>query len=322
MSRVFLAVLLLGLPAVGQNFLPNGDFEQGAQGWKMTKFNDPKGTTGVALGKVLAAGSSKALFASFKTLTPVMECHWLSNPFVIAPIPVTVSFDLMWEKPVTTPIPYPSVNYVRVKIMDATGKTVFQKVVGVPKQTGKYERASFKGKFQAPAVGKYQVEVFFRHSNLARMPYTAWIDNIVIGKPTHYFFGSPCAGSGKVFPEISATGDPSVGSKNWTIHLAKAMGPTLGLLVLGHSTSSWRGISLPLSIGGGCRVYTGLTLVFGAPVKGSGPGTGQASVLLPIPSNMGVLRGVTLYTQWLILDKGSGSWTGLATTAGLGFTIR
>ncbi len=322
MSRTVLAILLFTLPAAGQNFLPNGNFEQGTQGWKLTKFNDPKGKTGVALGNVLPTGPSKALFADFKTLSPVMECHWLSNPFVIAPVPVTVSFNLMWEKPVTNPIPYPSVNYVRVKIQDATGKAVFSKVVGVPKQTGKYERASFKGNFKAPSVGKYRVEVFFRHSNLAKMPYIAWIDNLVVGNPTHYIFGQPCAGSGKVLPLISASGVPAIGSTNWTLRLDKAFAPSLGLLALGHSTSSWRGITLPFGIGGGCRIYTGLTLLFTAPVKGSGPGTGQASLVLPIPPNMGVLRGVNLYAQWLVVDPGSGSWTGLTTTAGLGFTIQ
>src|SRR5690349_6207902 len=104
--RLFVAAAILaaGLPA--QNLVFNGHFDQGGNGWTMTQFNDPLGTTGFAPARTTGNGPSMAVFGNFQTLTPVMSATYRGTAIALPAGPVPVSFDVMWDKQVTTPIPY------------------------------------------------------------------------------------------------------------------------------------------------------------------------------------------------------------------------
>ena len=111
-TPAFLLSTCLALSASlgAQNQMPFGNFQQGALNWKRTSFNDPLGTTGIGDALVTTAATSEALFASFKTLTPVMQATWRSSAFQLTSGSLSVSFNVMWDKiTVTAPIRSPSV---------------------------------------------------------------------------------------------------------------------------------------------------------------------------------------------------------------------
>jgi len=194
---ISLTLMLTGL-AIGQNLVVNGDFENGTNGWTNVKFNDPKGTHGVRIAQVLPATPSNALYADFQTLTPVMECRYDSAPFSAQAQEYPLSYDCMWEKTVTTPIPSASVNRIEITIRPAGSTTTIYGVrVQVPNQTGLNERASYKGKVKFPQAGNYIMQVFMRHSNLANMPYFAHVDNIVVGTAGGLLVGGGSPNPGK-----------------------------------------------------------------------------------------------------------------------------
>lgn len=317
---VLLLPLSLGMPLAAQNFLPNGNFEQGLLGWTNTTFNDPVGKHGIGTADVKGTGPSQALFADFQTLTSVMSCTYVSAPFPMPAVTLDLSFDVMFQKQVTTPIPSVTVNRFEVSVLDSTSTVVHKAQVNAPNQTGLFERASYKMSFAVPAVGLYTVQVFMRHSNLAGIPFTAWIDNIVVGSATYTVFGSPCPGSGSIAPLIGAAGTPGLGSIDWKINVKSAFGPTVGLLNLGINNASWAGLPLPFDIGGQCGILVAPIYTVGAPLVGAGAGQGAGEVPLPIPNNP-ALQGAMLYGQWWVIDAGSGSWTGLALSAGIMFKI-
>ena len=313
------AALVATLPA--QNLLPNGDFEQGATGWTMTQFNDPLGTTGVAAARTTGNGPSSALFADFKTLSPVMSATWRSNAFPLPAQTLPVSFNVMWEKPQTAPIPSPSVNRVELRIFDSTNTRVFLGTLQAPNQTGTFERATFTNTFAVPAVGLYTAEVFMRHSNLAGIPFINWVDDVVLGAPNSHVYGQGCQGTGGFVPVINSNNVPALNSTNYAIQVHDALAPTAALLALGASNTTWNGIPLPFALGGGCSLHTGLTALFAQPTSGSGPGMGTATQPLPIPNDPG-LRGAQLFVQWLVIDAAAANPYQLAPTAGLAFFIQ
>ena len=326
MKWTFPLLLLLSLPVTGQNFLPNGDFVDGAAGWTNTRMTDPAGSTGFGAGMTTTYGMSKGVYMDFQTLSPVFYCNYVSNGFVIPPGTWNVSFHITWEKKVTTPIPSTSVNRVEFWILDATNTAVFTSgQIHAPNQTGLHERATFSGKVAIPTPSGqpplYKVEFQARHSNLAQMPYTVWIDNIVVGQADFFTYGLSCPGTGGFEPYIQASGQPQLGSTNWTVALTRAYASTLSILVLGHSTTAWSGLPLPYDIGGGCSLHTGMTLMFPCPVTGSGPGQGTANLILPIPNDP-ILQGAMLFSQFLVRDTGSGSWSTLTATEGLAFKVQ
>jgi hypothetical protein len=195
---VSLLLLLLAVSGAGQNLVANGDFELGTTGWTNVRFNDPLGTHGVRLAPVLVGQPSHALYADFQTLTPVMENRYDSDPFLAEAKEYPLSFDCMWEKKVTTPVPSPSVNYIMLIFRAQNSTTTLQSFqVRVPQQTGTEERKSYSGKIKFPAVGNYVVQVFMRHSNLAGMPYFAHVDNIVVGTAGGLLVGGGSPSPGK-----------------------------------------------------------------------------------------------------------------------------
>jgi hypothetical protein len=321
-TRLTVAAALLACSGLSaQNLVPNGHFDQSGNGWTMTQFNDPLGTTGFAPARVTGNGPSMAVFGNFQTLTPVMSATYRGTAALLPAAPLPVSFDVMWEKTVTTPIPYNTVNRVDLMIYDSANTLVTTFTLGVPTQTALQERASFTGTFTPPATGMYSAQLFLRHSNLANMPYTTWVDNVVIGSPNSFVFGTGCAGTGAFTPVIGSSNAPLINTTNFQVELNDAWGgPTVAIFALDLSRTSVGSIPLPFSLGGGCSLLVGTGALLPHVLTGSGPGTGTAAQVLAVPNNPG-LHGLFLYSQWGVSDPGSASPLQVAVTAGFAFMI-
>lgn len=317
-----IAVATFAAAVSAQNLVPDGHFDAGATAWTMTQFNDPLGTTGFGLARVTGNGPSNALFANFQTLTPVMSATYRGQPFAMPPVALPVSFNVMWEKQVTTPIPSVTVNRVELRIYDFVANTLVTTFTqNSPNQTGLFERATFNGTFTPTAATVYVAEVFLRHSNLANMPYTTWVDDVVIGAPISAVFGQGCVGSGGYTPVLDCVNVPQINSGNFAIELHDAAPLTVALFLMGFSNTSYNGLPLPFALGGGCNLLVSMTLQTPHVLMGSAPGSGTASQLLPIP-NIAGLQQLHLFAQWGIVDPAAANPFGIVSTAGLGFTIQ
>lgn len=316
-----LALAALAPALFAQNLIPEGEFESGGTGWSLTAFNDPLGTTGFARARTTGNGPSMAMFADFKTLSPVMSATYKSVPFNLPAVPLAVSFASMWAKQAPAPIPQPSVNRVELRIYDSANVRVFLGTLPAPNQTGLFERAVFTNTFTPPAAGTYTAELFLRHSNLATIPFVNWVDDLFLGAPIKQVFGQGCQGAGGFTPVMGSSNLPQVNSTNFAIELNDAVGPTGAFFGLGVSNTTWGGIPLPVALGNGCFLNVALNVAVGVPVPGTGPGTGTCSVTLPIPNDP-TLQGAKLYAQWLVSDVAAANPFNLATTAGLAFTIQ
>lgn len=289
--RSIAAVALVGAVAPAQNLIQNGNFENGLTGWTNVRFNDPLGTHGVRVAPTVLNQPSNALFGDFKTLSPVMENRYDSAPFTAQAQAYPVSFDCMWEKMVTTPIPSPTVNRVQLIIRNAMTSVVVQTyTVQVPSQTGLIERASFSSTITFPAAGQYIAQVFQRHSNLAGIPFIAHTDNIVIGTASGILTasGSPSPG-GTVDFSLDSPGDNG---------LLYGMGSSLGG---GPIPIGQRQLGLSPD---DLLVATSMNLlpqVFQG-YQGQLDPNGKATARIVIP-NLGALRGVRLYTAYLVFDQ-------------------
>ena len=319
--RLLSAALTLAIPVSAQNLVANGEFHDGGAGWSLTQFNDPLGTTGFNHAPTAGQGPSMAVFANFQTLASVMTATYRSAPFTLPAAPLPISMNVMWEKLVTTPIPQPTVSRVELRIFDATNVRVYLGTVPAPNQSGLLERATHNAMFTPPATGQYTAEIFMRHSNLAGIPFTNWVDDVVIGRPIVELFGQSCPGAGSFAPVISTDNMPRINTTNFAVRLNDAFAPTVAFLSLDPSNTTWNGLPLPLAIGGGCSLNTGLTILLGFPVTGSGAGSGTASAVLPIPNNP-TMQGATLYSQWFVVDNAAANPFHIATTAAVGYTIQ
>jgi hypothetical protein len=319
-SPAALFALLAVLPA--QNLVPNGEFHDGNAGWTLVAFNDPLGTNGFAAARTAGNGPSMAVFANFQTLTSVMSATFQSPPVALPQGPLPVGFRAMWEKQVTTPIPYPTVNRVELRIVDAaTNLVVYTGTQGSPNQAGLLERASFSAVANIPAAGNYSFVVFLRHSNLAGIPFTNWVDDVYCGALTTEVFGQGCAGSGGFVPVIGSSNTPRVNSNNFTIELNDAFGPSLGVFLVDQSNTVWAGGALPFALGGGCNLLVGGAVSLFRLITTNGPGTGSLGQVFPVPANP-AFGGLTFYAQWGVLDPAAPNPYGAVSTAGFRFTIQ
>jgi hypothetical protein len=140
-------------------------------------------------------------------------------------------------------------------------------------------------------------------------------DNSISGSISS--FGSACAGSAGN-PIHNGTGTPDIGSTvAYTLSSAARFTPSV--LMLGLSNTGWSGGRLPLSLdvlgATGCALRVDPMVSYNR-VTDSG---GTASQNLPLPRDY-ALVGISLYTQFLILDRGANP-AGLATTNGLRTTV-
>lgn len=306
------------LPA--QNLVPNGDFAAGQAGWTLSQWNETRGSTGVAPGFVDGSTSSNALYADFVTLQPVMSATWTSAPLPLPAGTLPVGLRAMWNKAGTTPIPYPSANRVDVLVRNAAGTVVFTTSLGVPGQTGYQERATLSATVEIAAAGLHTVELVLRHSNLAGMPFSTWVDDVVVGQAVALPFGQGCPGSGGIVPKVACVNVPRRGSTDCRIELQRARVPSTAVLALDLTCQQAGGMPLPLPLGGGCSLLVGTTaLATRVPTGTSGFGTAQ--VPLPIPMLPG-LAGTQLFAQWGVFDVAAPNAYGLVTSGGLQITIQ
>jgi len=320
--RIFASVLAFALAASAQNIVPNGEFHGGATGWTLIAFNDPAGATGFGSARTAGHGPSHAVFADFQTLGGVRSASWRTAPVALPAVTLPVGFRVLWEKQVTTPIPFPSVNRVELRIIDTVANAiVYTGTLQVPNQTGLTESASFSAVATLPAASNYAFEVFMRHSNLAQLPFTTWVDDVYCGSLNVDYFGQACAGTGGFVPAIGTSGEPVVNSNNFTIEVSDTVGPTAAVFMIDLSNTTWAGGSLPFAMGNGCDLLTGGSVALFHVITTSGAGNGMASQIVPLPNNPG-LQGLVLYSQWGVFDASAGNIYGAAMSAGLSIIIQ
>ncbi|HEX5051587.1 MAG TPA: hypothetical protein VFZ65_07445 [Planctomycetota bacterium] len=323
MHKILLVAILAGsTSASAQNLIPNGEFHQGPTSWTLTAFNDPSGTTGFDFARVAGYGPSQAVFADFQTLTSVRSATYRSTAVVLPPAPLPVGFRVLWEKQVTTPIPSPSVNRVELRIIDtATNTAVYTGTLPSPNQTGLTESASFHAVATVPALGSYEFELFIRHSNLAGIPFTCWVDDAFCGSLNVDFFGQGCAGSGGFVPAIGTSNAPLINTNDFSLEVSDTFGPTAAIVLADFSNTTWAGGPLPFPLGSGCDLLVGLGASAFQLVATSGAGSGMASQTVPIPNDPG-LTGLVFYSQWGVFDPAAGSVFGVAMSAGLSIIVQ
>jgi len=302
-----LFVLVLGLPAAAQNLIVNGDFEQGRTGWTTVKFNDPLGTTGVRRADTNGnSDSNQALYADFQTLTPVMESRWDSTKFSAAAGTYPLTADIMWEKKVTTPIPYSSLNLVQFIIRSATtNQTIVTLTQGVPNHSGLQERVTLQGNVTFASSGTYIMQIFMRHSNAAGIPFFNYVDDVAMGE-----FGGT----------ISASGSAQTGGT--TDLMLRSPGAANRFYVAGSSLgqgpfpidSRWIGLSpdpiFAISVSGFAPA------VFQS-YSGALSNTGTATAKLNIPGAP-VLVGLKIHSAYVTLDPQASSGIGtISNTVGI-----
>ncbi|MBK8097086.1 MAG: hypothetical protein IPK26_08265 [Planctomycetes bacterium] len=320
-TPLLFATTLATASLFAQNQVPQGDFQATPTTWTMAAFNDPLGTTGLVSARVQGHGPSLALAADFQTLNSVRSATWRGAPFALTAGVWPVGFAVSWEKQVTPPIPYPTVNRVELRLYDANNVVVSTVTLNSPNQTGLIERAAFAGTVNIASADTFTPELFLRHSNLAGIPFTCAVDDVFIGSPDGWYFAAGCAGSGAFTPVPGVTEAPLVGSSNFALSVHDTFGPTLAFFLMDVSNTSAGGLALPFALGGGCDLLVGTSVLLPAAVTGVGNGVGTASQLLPIPASPG-LANVVLYAQWGVADPGAPNPFGLAMTAGFGFRIR
>jgi cytochrome c peroxidase len=119
----------------------------------------------------------------------------------------------------------------------------------------------------------------------------------------HYGWGTP--GSGGITPALIASAPPHTGHRTFAVGIDRGHGGSPALLVLdgaGNSVGfSLFGVDLFLALSPATVLLPAVGMV------GSGPGTGAASVVLPIP-DLNHLRGVQVFAQWLVADAGNGAF--------------
>jgi hypothetical protein len=298
-----------------QNQFPYGNFQEGALNWTRTSFNDPLGTTGFAVANVTTEAASEAVFADFKTLTPVMSATFRSSSFLLVNALQKVTFNVMWDKgTVTAPIPYASVNRVEFRIYDAQNVQVFNQQIITPTQTGTQERASFSNSFTPAAVGMFTCEVFMRHSNLAGIPFICYVDDIVFGTAGDFVYSKGCPGTNATTPLISASGLPAINT-TFSVDLSQALPFKPTVLAIGLSDKTYGPVPLPLDLGGGCLLSQSANIMILLLTDTNG----AASQQVPIPNDV-KLQGVKVYFQFAC-DDAAGP-VGFTTTAGMRITVQ
>lgn len=322
MQNHLIAAFLSCLPLAAQNLVPDGEFHAGGAAWTLSSFNDPLGTTGFAAARTAGNGPSMAMFANFQTLTPVMSATYRGPVVTLPAAPLPVGFKVMWEKATPAPIPSPTVNRVELRLIDVlTNTVVYTGTRQAPNQTGLFERATFAATMTVPATGAYQFELFLRHSNLAGMPFTCWVDDVFCGGLAVEAYGTGCAGSGGYVPAVGSSNLPAVNTNTFSFDVADLNGPGLAVYLADVTNTTWAGGTLPLALGGGCSLLTGGSIALFHPVVTNGPGSGSASQLLTVPNSPG-LAGLSLFAQWACYDTAAPNPYGFTMSAGLRVTIQ
>lgn len=190
-----------------------------------------------------------------------------------------------------------------------------------PNQTGLTESDSFVDLVTIPATGSYEFELFLRHSNLAGLPFTCWVDDVFCGSSNVDYFGQGCPGSGGFVPAIGASNAPLINTSNFTLEVSDTLGPTAAVVLLDYTNTTWAGGTLPFSLGNGCNLLVGTAGSAAHVVATSGVGNGMASQVLPIPNDPALI-GQVLYSQWAVVDAAAGGLLGVAMSAAIVIVIQ
>src|SRR5262249_46383761 len=121
-------------------------------------------------------------------------------------------------------------------------------------------------------------------------------------------FGQGCPGAGGAIPLAATTGGPPLpANPAWTHVVTKANSQIPALLLLGVDRTMYAGIPLPLDLGvigaNGCMLFTDIVTSIPTTTLGGGAGAGTASIVVPTPPV--TLKGLEMFTQWLLLDPGA-----------------
>lgn len=115
-------------------------------------------------------------------------------------------------------------------------------------------------------------------------------------------YGSGCAGTAGV-PQIGSAGNPVFG-QTFSVTLGSARANTAAILAIGGSDATWGGVALPWSLAGlgapGCSLLASPDLTLALSTNALG-GTVWSLVVPVIPE----LFGITLFTQWAVIDPGA-----------------
>ncbi|MBN2490248.1 MAG: hypothetical protein JXQ29_05310 [Planctomycetes bacterium] len=302
MGRLSLALLIAALfavPVAAQNFIANGDFENGLTGWTLVSFNDPLGTTGVRLADVNGTGdATQAIYADFQTLTPVMSAFYNGTTFTAPQGTYPVSAAVSFEKQVTTPIPSVTANRVEFRLYDANvSPAVLVKTVNqyAPNQTGLVERVLFQNAtFSIPATGNYYFGLFLRHSNLAGIPFIAHVDDFAFGEFGATINSGGSASLGNVLNLLLFA--PSAASKPYFVGSALGTGP----IVIGAR-------KIDLGLDGLLVLSTSgvLPAIFDS-YNGFLDTAGKATAKLNLPKDLGLV-GIKVHSAFVTTDSAAPS---------------
>lgn len=132
-----------------------------------------------------------------------------------------------------------------------------------------------------------------------------WFDSAPVGVRS---FGEPCSRSRTISPRIGASGIPRIG-RDYEIHLSQVDVGQKAMLVIGSSSTRWKGRSLPLDLGfmglPGCDLLVSMEKTCMAIASRAGGKDGAATVKLSTGTGLAVV-GTRVYAQWILLGRGSG----------------
>ena len=116
--------------------------------------------------------------------------------------------------------------------------------------------------------------------------------------------GPACAGTLPAAPQMGLT---DLGAAGVRLHLSGAPAGTIAYCILGLSSTSWLGLSLPYPLDSlgflGCTLQTSIEIALPRTTGVGGIDRGYASLPLQLPLATGAPQ-ITLYGQWLVLGSG------------------
>ena len=143
-------------------------------------------------------------------------------------------------------------------------------------------------------------------------------------------YGSGCAGEGSFVPDNTVLNLPWPGI-GWGHQLTGAASQRFAMWMIGDSRTTFGSFLLPADVGtmlgfapNGCMMRQNAVASLWTTTVGGGPGAGFASINVNLPA-VGWYIGMSLYTQWFVLDPNSpnglmsateGAWSVVAPVGG------
>lgn len=186
-------VLVLIVPAVGQNLISNGHFESQLSGWKFVQLTgSPANTSGVAKVAVLDGRVSNAIYADFKPTLAGSYCEYVSAPFAVAAGSKVLAFDLLWRKASTVALTG-NLNWVALDLVDVGqphNPASFSSYVYPPMTTGYDVRVSVSRILRLQVASAYVLRIRLVHGGTPAPAFATYVDNISLGTRDAWIFAS------------------------------------------------------------------------------------------------------------------------------------